>query len=433
MLNNPLPLRDNEEVLIVGGGLIGVTLLYVLTQQGVPARLFELHDALANETSFANGGMLTPSMPEPWNSPGVWKHLLSSLFEPTSAMKLRLKAIPSLTGWGLTFLSKSNTTHYMNSSLANLKLAAYSTELTTQLQSTLGFNCDYSKGGSLKVFSDAKSYNSALSSLTMLRENGLEVKELDAKQSVVLEPQLESFSSNIVGSLYYPDDRRGDARKFTQQLAEHAKALGAQVHLNTKVKKLVLQDRKVLGIETREGQFYKGQVVIANGYSAPEIAKQAGIHLPIKPVKGYSLTIDASALGDLIPKVPVIDDAMHAAVVPLGSSLRAVGTAEFTNLDRKQSKARVNNLGQLLRRLYPSIHSQLDVKSGEQWAGFRPMSADGKPFIGQSPVPGLWLNCGHGHLGWTKALGSAHILVDTMLGNTPEIASQPFSYGFRDT
>jgi D-amino-acid dehydrogenase len=211
--------------------------------------------------------------------------------------------------------------------------------------------------------------------------------------------------------LRFPGDGIGDARKFVLALAERTKEMGGQIQTGAAIKSLIREGSAITGLQCND-RAYRGEVILCAGVEAPRLARSVGVNVPVKPAKGYSLTVDASSLGNRIPRVPVIDDAMHAAVVPLGDRLRFVGTAEFAGFDRSIQQVRIDNLISLFERMYPELYAELDLSSASSWAGLRPMSADGQPIIGPTSRPGLWLNCGHGHLGWTMACGSAQRLVD---------------------
>lgn len=414
--------------LIIGGGLLGVATLHALAKRGLKALLIERNDSLAGETSFANGGMLTPSMPDPWNSPGVGKHLFESLFDPRSAMKLRFCAIPSLTLWGLEFLRNSTAARHRATTFANYKLAAYSTKLTDVLMSETGLSFDYASRGTMKVFESEKAMAGPLALAETLGKQGLSFEALSGEGAVQIEPQLMNVRERIFGALYYPDDRSGDACKFTDALASLTKAMGAEIRLGVSARSIAIENGRIVGAYTDRGLIGADNVILCAGADAPRLCRPIGIRLPIAPAKGYSLTLDAAELGDAAPITPVIDDAMHAAVVPIGDRVRVVGTAEFTGHDTEISDERIENLFSLFARLYPHLAGQVKRDKGRPWAGLRPMSADGRPFIGPAPVEGLWFNCGHGHLGWTKAVGSARLLSDLMCGDEPEINGAPYAY-----
>ena len=422
-------LNDPRPIIVIGGGLIGVTTLYELASRGLPCLLLEMLDGVAEETSFANGGMQTPSMPDPWNSPGVGHHLLESLFDPRSSMKLRWSAIPGLTLWGLQFLRNSVPSRHEATTIANYHLAAYSTKLTDEWRTRAGLCYDNNSAGTLKVFETQASMDAASMLAERLSHHGLRYEALDTADVIAAEPQLAEIRERITGGLKFPDDRTGDARQFTQSLAAKATAMGGVVRIGTHVRRVLSEGGQASAVETNAGIIPARAVVLATGTAAPVLARSHSIRLPVAPAKGYSYTVDARSLGSDMINIPVIDDVMHAAVVPIGSRLRFVGTAEFAGQNKQIDPVRVCNLKSLFHRLFPHLVDKIDLEGGSAWAGLRPMSADGRPIIGASPLSGLWLNCGHGHLGWTKAAGSAKLLVDLMQQAPTDIDPLPYAYG----
>ena len=415
-------------VIVIGGGLIGVATLYELAVRGLPCLLLETREDVAEETSFANGGMQTPSMPDPWNSPGVGHHLLESLFDPRSSMKLRWTAIPGLTVWGLEFLRNSVPSRHEATTVANYHLASYSTTLTDEWRADAGLSYDYNDAGTLKVFETQQSMDAASMLAERLSRHGLQYEILDTAGVISTEPQLSTIRERITGGLKFHQDRTGDARQFTQSLATKATELGGVIRTRTHVLRILSDGGRASAVETNTGIIPARAVVLATGISAPVLARSHAIRLPIAPAKGYSYTVDACSLDDDMIRIPVIDDVMHAAVVPIGSRLRFVGTAEFAGKNKQIDPVRVDNLKSLFHRLFPHLVDRIDLSAGTAWAGLRPMSADGRPIIGASPLPGLWLNCGHGHLGWTKAAGSAKLLVDLMQNKVTDIDPAPYAY-----
>jgi len=256
---------------------------------------------------------------------------------------------------------------------------------------------------------------------------GLRFDVLDAEGAVALEPALAAIKGRIACAIHYPEDAVGDARLFVERIAAAARQAKGEVRLNTAVQKISAENGG-FRIELASSLLTARRVVIAAGTASPKLAKASGVSLPIKPAKGYSLTYPLPA-SVAAPRIPVVDDAMHAAVVPLGDRIRVAGTAEFAGHNRTLDPQRVENLALLLERLYPDLAPHLDARAAQGWTGLRPMSADGRPFIGETSVPGLWINAGHGHLGWTMAVGSARLLADLMQGRTPEIDPRPYSVG----
>ncbi|MGV6800695.1 MAG: FAD-dependent oxidoreductase [bacterium] len=420
--------RSKKNILIIGGGLAGTTLLYELSRRGEPVTLLEQAAALGEGTSHANGGMITPSMSDPWNSPGVGGHLLASVFNPTAAMKLRLTAIPEYFLWGLGFLRNSFPKRHRAATIANFALAQYSAIETLKLTADLAMAYDNNAYGTLKLYEDKQELETALALLRPLQSLGLNYQLLQWQDIIQVEPSLQSTDVNVLAGIYFPDDSHGDACKFTKQIGKKALAAGGHIILKARATKIEQRHGQVFGVHyLKDGQeqFLAAEnVILATGPHCLELLKPLDIHIAIKPVKGYSLTIPMKTGQDL-PKLPVIDDHKHAAITPLGHRLRLSGTAEFAGFNRHLNPQRLQALHALKQRLYPQLEIDIDQPVLE-WAGLRPMSADGRPFIGQTSLPGLYVNSGHGHLGWTMAVGSAKLCSQLILGETPAIATEPY-------
>ena len=417
---------QGKQVIVIGGGVVGVTTLYELAVDGVPAVLLEAEPNLAAGASHANGGALTPGLADPWNSPGVHKHLFESLFDPRSTMKLRLHAIPGLTRWGLEFLRNSTPGRHAHAMKQGFQLASYSLRRTHELASTLGIEYEGKASGFLKVFASQEERGQSLAFCHILEEHGLRWRSMSTEEVIALEPSLAHAADKIACGIFYPDEALGDAHLFTTELAERAVSLGAQVRKSTRVDEIVVRKGRVEGV-IAAGEFVEGDVVLAAGVESPLLSHSVGLSLPVKPAKGYSLTLDAASFASELPQCPVVDQHMHAAVTPLGTRLRLAGTAEFTGFDVRIRRERIDNLFMLFERLFPHLAPRVDRSAEIPWTGFRPMSADGMPFIGPANVDGLWVNTGHGHMGWSMAPGSARVLCDLMQGRRPQVDAAPFA------
>lgn len=416
---------SERRTIVIGGGLAGVATLYELARRGERAVLLEAAEEMATGASYANGGMLTPSMSDPWNGPGVFQSLAASVFDPYAAMKLRLHALPGLIGWGMRFLRNSTPDRHAAATCSAFELARRSVELTRAWEEQLDLACDLVGGGTMKVFASRAAAAGAIALAERLKPRGLRYELLDQDAVLEKEPELHEARSTFACGIYYPDDACGDARAFTRALAERARQAGAEVVLGKWTRRILVQAGRVRGVETNDGELLADRVVLAAGIASPQLSRSLGAPLAIKPAKGYSVTVDAAGW-NARPHMAVIDDAMHAAVVPIGSRLRFVGTAEFAGEDSRIDPVRIDNLKRLFARLYPHLAGNVTSANATPWAGLRPMSADGLPYIGQAGPDGLWINAGHGHLGWTMAAGSAELLADLIQGRAPAVEPAPF-------
>ncbi len=416
-------------ILVVGAGLIGAATAYHLVRRGHEVTLLERGDGPATGASHANGGMLTPSMADPWNAPGIWRELLPSAGRRRSPMLLRAKALPGLMRWGLTFFANSTPGRFDANTARNLRLAAYSLAGMKALRDTELLDYDASTLGTLKLYRDARALEAGIRKSATLAPGLVEARPLDADGVLALEPGLASIAARIAGGIHFPRDESGDARRFTAQLCEAAVRHGARLRRNAGVLGLERDRRRILGVRTAAGAMPADAVVLAAGFETPHLLRVARAWLPIAPVKGYSITcLPGDAAGRAPPlRVPIVDDALHAAVTPLGGSLRVAGTAEFSGRDTRISPARIENLKQLLRAILPDHADALLAGEVQQWAGLRPMSADGVPCIGAIGPAGLYVNAGHGHLGWTMADGSARLLADLIDRCAPQLDAADYS------
>jgi D-amino-acid dehydrogenase len=412
-------------LLIIGGGLIGLATAQVLVERGVHVRVLEAREGVGLEASFANGGLLTPSMPEPWNGPGAHRHLAASLFSTSPSMRLRWRVIPSYLTWGLRFLRNSTPDRFYAATEDNYRLAEYSRDKTRELTERLQLDYDLLDAGILSVFQNAKQMAERQAISQHLARLGMRSVTLDRDAIVAREPLLREVADRLIGGFWFPDDASGDAYQFCKGLASEIIAGGAEINTGMQATGLIARNGKMLGVDTNRGRIDTDRVVVAAGVHSPALLRGVGQSLPIKPAKGYSVTVDADGLGEL-PGVAIQDDELHAVISRFGKRIRVVGTADFAGLDKSIGKSRIDHLFGVLESLLPDLASRVDRDAAEPWAGLRPMSSDGRPFIGPANVEGLYVNAGHGALGWTMAMGSAHLLADQILERSTEIDGSPF-------
>ncbi len=411
--------------LVVGAGLLGVLTAWELLARGQPVTLLEAAPGVGRATSYANGGLLTRAMCDPWNAPGIERQVLGSLFRRNAPLQLRAAALPSLPRWGLKLLRRSTPAWHRYATHASFALADYSLRRTAELSASLSLEFAAATRGTLKIVRRAASAAAAFDLAQFMETLGLRYHWLEANQVIDLEPQLAELRTELAGALYFPDDGCGDAFAFCEQLARTFTDRGGRLLTDCEVLQIRIEHDRTVGVLTQRGLLEAGRVIVAAGNGSTALLRAAGVALPIHPVKGYSLSIncaDAAAL----PQIPVADRAVHGAVIPLGRRLRVVGSAELAGIDLRVRQRTVDGLWRLLASIYPHLAARLDRTTAQAWAGLRPMSADGLPFIGATRVAGLYVNTGHGHMGWTHAAGSAALLADLLLGQRPAIDPRPF-------
>lgn len=408
-------------IVVIGAGLLGLTTAWFLRQHGCEVLVLDRAEGPGRETSFANGGMLHASQANPWNEPGVFGHALKMLGKEDAALLVRLRAVPSLLGWGLRFVQHSQPARYLRNFEKNAHLARYSLSMMRELRAATGPDYDYATRGTLKLFRDAAGVAGAARLCRQLSDWGIEFRVVDGAGAVALEPALAPIGERLAGGLYFPADESGDAHRFCELLAAAAAAQGVRFAYGSPIKRLLRAGERVLGVSTRDGAYHEADafVLAAGSYSAP-LAKQVGLAVPVQPAKGYSITVPC-ADWDARPTLPVIDDFLHAAVCPLAGRLRVAGTAEFAGFDLRLTPSRIANLFGLLKQLYPAVAPHLDPARVQAWTGLRPMSADGVGIMGATAISNLFLNTGHGPLGWTMAAGAGKLVADEIAGVAPAL------------
>lgn len=406
------------KALIIGSGLLGTTSAYFLSRRGWEVTVLDRRDGPGQETSFANGSLLTPSMPEPWNAPGSWRMLLASLGRSDSPLKLRMKALPHLGGWGAGFLRNSTAERYRRNTVKNLKLALHSMEVLGLLRQQTGIEYGCALRGSLRVIRNPAALERALAWADLLRPEGLTCRPLTPDEIVSMEPALAPIGRQLAGGIHYPVDETGNAYKFCVGLADHARRGGVEFRFRTPVTGIEVRQGAIAAVLSGGTRFTADRYVLAAGSYSPLLLKQLGLGLPVRPAKGYSITFEGPRL-DPPFRQPIADDDFHAVVVPLESAIRVAGTAEFTGYDLSLTESRIQNLLKLVRQVLPA--GGFERSQARPWCGLRPMSVDGVPIIGPTPIGNLWLNTGHGHLGWTLAAGSGQLLSDLMAGGSPGV------------
>ena len=413
-------------VVVLGCGLAGIATAWFLREQGADVLVVEREDAPAQGASFANGSLLTPSLADPWNAPGVGRALLRSLGREDGAVMVRLKALPSLLSWGLRFLRNSSRARFEASFLANLRLAVHSQAAMRGLMQSHSLAFAHAADGTIKIYRDQAAFRQGREAAAWLAAE-IPHQVLDRDRLLTLEPALAPIIHRLAGAIHYPQDELGDARLFCEELRRLAEGQGVRFRFSEAVIGAQRVGRRIAALITAQGRLEADRFVLAAGSCSWPLGKRLGLPIPVRPAKGYSISVP---LGEADPKLghAVLDDSLHAAVVPLGGALiRVAGTAEFTGFDGHLNPHRIRNLERLLNQVLPEFgYASEDVQG---WCGFRPMTPDGRPIIGPTPIENLYLNTGHGPLGWTLACGSGRALARLMTGAAPETDLAPFDYG----
>ncbi|MGB1883411.1 MAG: D-amino acid dehydrogenase [Gammaproteobacteria bacterium] len=411
---------------VIGGGLLGLTTAWFLRQSGCAVTVYERREGIGLETSFANGGMLHASQASPWNEPGVVWQALRNLGHEDAALLIRPRVVPSMLGWTWSFFRNSTRRKFDQNLEKNTRLADYSLSVLNEHLDAVVPDFLRQDRGTLKIYRSQPDFENAVAIAARGADSGIEYAALDSAGVVALEPALAAIGDEIVGGVHFPGDVSGDAHLFCRGLAERFIEAGGKIELNTTLQGIEVEANEVRGIRTASEVLPTDSCIIAAGSYSGALARTCGIAVPVQPVKGYSLTLPMDTWSPR-PTVPVIDEHFHAAVCPLGDRMRVAGTAEFAGFDATLSPGRIANLLRLVKHVFPQSAASLGPDDVVQWSGFRPMTPDGVGVMGATPVRGLFVNAGHGHLGWTMAPAAGKLVADLICQRAPEIDLEPYS------
>ena len=406
------------KTLVLGGGVVGVTTAYFLARAGHEVILLEEKDALGLEATGGNAGIIAPGHSFAWASPRAPLMLWQSLRGAETAIRLRLGADPALYAWGLRFLRECTGGRARRNTLVKLRLCQYSQAVMKDLVRAEGLEYHAVSQGALYLHRDARELEAGIAKMALLAEHGQKQEILDPAALARLDPVFEPVRHKLAGAIRDVGDSSGDSRVFTEALARVARDKhGATVRLGTRVLALRAGGERIDGVVTSDGVLTADAYVLALGVGSAAVARTAGVRLPIYPAKGYSSTFPLKP-GGVAPTVPGVDERWLVGWSRLGDRLRLTSTAEFTGYDWGWTPRDFNNIRTLARDLFPDA---ADYERGEYRACLRPMTPDGPPILGLGRHRNLFLNCGHGHMGWTMACGTARIVADLMTGRMPDL------------
>jgi D-amino-acid dehydrogenase len=406
------------KTLVLGGGVVGVTTAYFLARAGHEVTLVEDKDGLGQEATGGNAGIIAPGHSFAWASPRAPRMLWQSLRGGETAIRLRLGTDPELYRWGLRFLRECTSARARRNTLIKLRLCQYSQAVLNEVVRQEGIEYHAITRGALYLHRDPAELEAGVKKMALLAEHGQKQEILDAAGVARLEPAFEPVQHKIAGAIRDLGDSSGDSRVFSEALARVASDKhGLTVRLGTRVVALRTDGDRVDGVVTSAGVLTADAYVLALGVGAPRVARTAGVRLPIYPAKGYSSTFPLKA-GGLAPSVSGVDEQWLVGWSRLGDRLRLTSTAEFAGYDWGWTPRDFNNILKLARDLFPDA---ADYDRGEYRACLRPMTPDGPPVLGLGRHRNLFLNCGHGHMGWTMACGTARIVTDLMTGRMPDL------------
>ncbi|CAO3429456.1 D-amino acid dehydrogenase [Azospirillum endophyticum] len=405
------------KVIVMGGGVVGVTTAYCLLKDGHEVTVVERHDGAADETSFANAGLVAPGHAYTWASPKAPKILLKSLWRNDQALRFRLRLDPALWSWSLKFLGNCRTERVAVNTARKVRLSLYSQDMLHAVVDDTGVAFDGAKGGLLYLYRSPAAFDAGVAKMRILTDNGLPLEVVDRDRAAAIDPALLPTKDRIVGGIYAPSDESGDARLFTRNLADWCAERGVRFLYGTTIRGVETAAGEVTGLVTDKGTLTADAYVLAMGCQSAALAKPLGLSLPIYPIKGYSVTVPVAGRNNT-PRIGGVDEENLVAYAPMGDRLRITATADFAGYDKRHSPADFQTMLAAAQDLFPDA---ADYSRPSYWAGLRPMTPEGTPIFGRGRQRNLFLNTGHGHMGWTMSCGSARITADLIAGRTPAI------------
>ncbi|MDN5785628.1 MAG: D-amino acid dehydrogenase [Pseudorhodobacter sp.] len=412
------------KIIVLGAGVIGVTSAWYLAKAGHEVTVIDRNADVALDTSFANAGQISPGYSAPWAAPGIPLKAMKWLFMKHAPLIVQPK--PDLTKlvWMAKMLRNCTAERYAVNKGRMVRLAEYSRDCMMSLRDEVGISYDGRQQGTLQLFRTQKQVDAAEKDIAVLRDGGVPFEVLDRAGCIAAEPGLAKAADRIMGGLRLPGDETGDCFMFTNALADKARALGVTFKTGVQIKRLNKEAGRITSVETSEGMLSADAFVVAMGSHSPELVRSLGLRLPVYPVKGYSITapiVDA----DRAPVSTVMDETYKIAITRLGDRIRVGGMAELAGFDKSLSPKRQATLRHSVEDLFGGA---ADQSRAEFWCGLRPMTPDGTPIIGRAGADNLFLNTGHGTLGWTMAAGSGRVLSDIVGGHATTIDARDLGY-----
>ena len=404
-------------IVVLGGGVVGVTTAYQLQRDGHEVVLLERNPEVASGASWGNAGMIAPGHSFVWSSPRAPIILAKSLMLKDQALRFRLSADPRLYAWTWGFLKECTAAKARRNTLLKHRLAAYSQKVLDEVVADEAIDYDRNTRGILYFYRDQKALDSGVEHMKLLESDGQAIKVLTRDQVIALEPGLAHAGEKIAGAILCPTDETGDCAKFTRALAARIVERGGAIVTGATVEELTSDGDKVTHASTDRGLFSGDAYVLALGAESPILARKLGLRLPIYPNKGYSLTIPIGAAKSP-PTIACLDEHNLVAISRFGDRLRITATAEFAGYDASHKPSDFAFMKRVTQELFPD---GAEYDRAEMWAGLRPMTPTNLPLVGQRRFKNLVLNCGHGHIGWTMSHGSARIAADLIAGRAPAI------------
>jgi D-amino-acid dehydrogenase len=418
-------------IVILGSGVVGVASAWYLAKEGYEVTVIDRQEGPAQETSAGNAGQISPGYAAPWAAPGVPLKAIKWMFQRHAPLAIHLDGSCFQLCWMWQMLRNCDTSHYIINKSRMVRLAEYSRDCLKELREDTGIQYEGRQGGTLQLFRTEQQFDNAAQDIAVLDDAGVPYSLLTADQLATVEPALAKVAYKLTGGLHLPNDETGDCKLFTERLAKMAEQAGVKFVFNCPVDKLLVEGYHIAGVLCGDDVIKADAYVVAFG--AYSTALLAGlVSIPVYPLKGYSLTIPITDPASA-PFSTVLDETYKIAITRFDDRIRVGGMAEIVGFNTQLVQARRETLEMVIGDLYP--HGG-NISQAIFWTGLRPMTPDGTPIIGGTSLKNLYLNTGHGTLGWTMACGSGQLLADIIYGRRPAIFADDlsvarYSAGFR--
>jgi D-amino-acid dehydrogenase len=409
-------------VVVLGSGVVGVTSAYYLARAGHEVTVIDREAGPALETSFANAGQISPGYASPWAAPGVPLKAVKWMFQKHAPLAIRLDGTQFQLQWMWQMLQNCTSSRYAVNKGRMVRLAEYSRDCLQALRADTGIQYEGRTGGTLQVFRTQQQFDGAAKDIAVLKEANVPYELLSSAELARAEPALAATAHKLTGGLRLPGDETGDCQLFTTRLAAMAEELGVTFRYNTPIDALAMAGGRIAGVQCGAEMVRADAFVVALGSYSTNFLSDI-VKIPVYPLKGYSITapiVNAAAA----PVSTVLDETYKIAITRFDDRIRVGGMAEIVGFDKSLRQARRETLEMCVNDLFPGGG---DTAKASFWTGLRPMTPDGTPIVGRTPVSNLFLNTGHGTLGWTMSCGSGQLLADLMSGKQPAIQSDDLS------
>ncbi len=415
-------------VLVLGSGVIGVTTAYYLARAGYEVTVVDRQPAAAMETSFANAGQVSPGYASPWAAPGVPLKAIKWLLQRHAPLAIKMTADVGQYLWMAQMLRNCTQSRYAVNKERMVRLSEYSRDCLNELRVETGIAYEGRSLGTTQLFRTQEQLDNAAKDIAVLEQAGVPYEVLDREGIARVEPALASVSNILSGALRLPNDQTGDCQLFTTRLAEMCVKMGVEFRFGQLIESIDFAGDRINGVRVNGNLETADRYVLALGSYSPQLLKPLGIRAPVYPLKGYSLTVPITDPA-MAPTSTILDETYKVAITRFDNRIRVGGMAEIAGFDLSLNPRRRETLEMIVNDLYPRGG---DLTQAGFWTGLRPTTPDGTPIVGATPYRNLFLNTGHGTLGWTMACGSGRLLADLIARRQPQISARGldiFRYG----